>query len=132
MIALFLVTLVIPTKVYPRWAPVGDATLLGVVMGGALSYGTEMLRRRWQRADEIRKLTISRGEELLEQCHKLYEWYENARRLAFSADFFLPAQVPMFRIAALVELYFTELSSQSHTLDTAVQQCRELYVGVAS
>lgn len=100
----------------------GSFALIGVIVGSVATFCVTALQRHWQRKDRTRDLIVSRGEELLDQCQELIEWKETARKAAFTGDGkgFVPPQTPMYRIAAIVELFFPELADQSRPLDNSV------------
>ena len=99
----------------------GSFALIGVIVGSGATFFVTALQRRWQRTDMAHDLIISRGEELLDQCRGLIEWKEAALKAALTGEGqgFVPPQLPMYRIAAIVELFFPELASQSRLLDNA-------------
>jgi hypothetical protein len=118
--------------------------LISVVVGAGIGAGSTLLvsviQRRWQREDteeerqeKERALTMTRGEELLAQCQQLVEWKETARKVALTREWqgFVPTQGPMFRIAAIVELFFPELSGLAQTLDNAVLNYLHQVRGIA-
>ena len=124
---------------WTEWLNAGP-TLLGVVFGAGATVWITALQRRWQRMDvaqerqeKARNLTVARGEELLSQCQLLSEWKESARKVAFTREGqgFVPIQGPMYRIAAIVELFFPELSDQAQALDNAVFNYRYYLRGMA-
>ena len=108
------------------------AALAGTVIGWVLNLLMELVRRKWQRADEARRLTIARGDELVKECHELFQWSEDARRKAFEGDVYVPMQMPLFRIVAIVELHYPSLRTRAGDLDTVVKAYREALVGVAT
>lgn len=115
-------------------------TLLGVVIGVGATVTVTAMQRHWHRTDKARErqekareLMMSRGEELLDQCLQLAEWKETARKVASTGEWqgFVPIQGPMFRIAAIVELFFPELSDQAQTLDNVVANYLHYLRGMA-
>lgn len=100
----------------------GLSALIGMIIGSGTTLWATTVQRRWQRKDRTRDLIVSRGEELLDQCQQLVEWKETVRKVAFTDEGqgFVPPQAPMYRIAAIVELFFPELVNQSRSLDCVV------------
>lgn len=119
----------------PWWAEWVKAVpaLLGVLLGAGLTFATGAIQRRWKRGDKTRELMMARGEELLDQCQQLVEWKENARKVAFTREWqgFVPSEGPMYRISAIVELFFPDLSNQAQTLSNATFNYRHYLHGVA-
>jgi len=107
------------------------ATLAGIVVGWALGVTKDAVQRHWQRIDKNRDLSIQRGEELLQQCHDMYVWSEDARRKAFEGDINVPVPTAAFRIAAIVELYYPALTDRSRNLDVVTQDYRVALVDIA-
>jgi hypothetical protein len=130
-----------PTKVIaaaqtaPWWSEWVKAapTLIGVVIGAALTVVYGAIQRHWSRNDKARELTISRGEELLDLCRQLHEWDDAGRKMAFTGESlgFIPTQAPVFRIASIVELYFPELSQQAQTVNNVTGDYRHHLRGIA-
>jgi hypothetical protein len=106
---------------------------VGAILGAAGALASLIIQRRWQRKDKVRELSIARGEELLDLCRQLHEWDDGARKLAFTGESqgFIPTQAPMFRIAAIVELYFPQLSQVAQSLNNVTGDYRYHLRGVA-
>lgn len=127
------------TPWWTEWVKAGP-TLLGVTLGAGATLLVTVIQRRWQqddselqRREKERLLVTSRGEDLLSQCQLLVEWKEDAKKTAFTGDGkgFVPSQGPIYRIAAIVELFFPELSARAQALDTAVLAYRHIARGIA-
>jgi hypothetical protein len=106
--------------------------LVGVVVGWVLTSGTEYFRRRRDRKDKTRDLTVQRGEELLQQLVALFQWSEEARQTAFKGDIYVPVQIPAFHFAAIVEIFYPSLSQQARELDAKVTDYRAVLVDIAA
>lgn len=106
--------------------------LFGVALGWGLSSVTEMIRRRWSRQEKMHDLHVQRGEELLQCCQQTFQWVEDASRAAFQGDIYVPIQHPIFRLVAIVEIYFPSLIADARDLDTAARAYRDRLVEIAS
>lgn len=84
------------------------ATLVSVLVGAGITFAVGYIQRRWSQRDKSHDQLIARGEELIDRCQELSEWIEEARKVAFTGSGygFVPVQSPIFRIAAIVELYY--------------------------
>ena len=112
----------------------------GGIIGAGATVVVTALQRTWQVKDKARErqevdrqLLLSRGEEVLQRCQEVVDWKESARKVASTAEGqgFVPIQAPMFRIAAIVELFFPELSDQAHALDNSVLNYLHSLRGIA-
>lgn len=110
----------------PAWG------LIGVALGWVLNALMDAIRRRWQRKDKTRDLSIQRGEDLLQHCHEAFQWSEDARKKAFEGDVYVPIQTPVFRIAGAVELFYPVLSERAKDLDRVARDYRSTLVDIAS
>jgi hypothetical protein len=106
--------------------------LAGVVVGFALNAIAEAFRRRADRKEKTRELTVARGEELLRQLEALYQWSEKAREVAFTGDVHVPVQIPVFRVAAIVEVFYPSLGGRARDLDSRVTSYRNVMVDIAA
>jgi hypothetical protein len=106
--------------------------LIGVALGWVLKELSDRIRRGEDRKEKTRELTIKRGEELLQQLEALYEWSERARATAFTGDIYVPLQIPAFRLAAIVEVFYPSLSQKARDLDARVTAYRNILVDIAA
>ena len=106
--------------------------LIGVALGWLLTTVADIMRRRAERKEKNRDLRIKRGEELLQRLEELYQWSEQARRTAFTGDIYVPIQVPVFRFAAIVEIFYPELSERAKDLDSRVTAYRNILIDIAA
>ena len=106
--------------------------LVGVALGWLLTTAGDVMRRRAERKEKARDLRIKRGEELLQRLEELYQWAEEARRIAFTGDIYVPIQVPAFRFAAIVEIFYPELSQRAKGLDSQVTTYRDVLIEIAT
>ena len=105
--------------------------LVGVAIGAAITAGMDWLRRQWARVDRQEERLIARGEELLECFALIFEWHEDARRVAFTGSVYVPIQRPVFRLAAIVELYYPKLEPHVREVDVAARRYRDALVAIA-
>jgi hypothetical protein len=105
---------------------------VGVIVGGILTGGMEFLRRWLDRKAKARELRLARGEEILQQLAALFEWSEAARKTAFVGDIYIPVQVPAFRVAAIVEIFYPSLSASARDVDTSSREYRQILVDIAA
>lgn len=70
---------------------------------------------------------------MLDLCKQLHEWDDAARKMAFTGESqgFVPTQAPMFRIAAIVELFFPQLSQLAQSLNNITGDYRHHLRGIA-
>jgi hypothetical protein len=105
---------------------------IGVVVGGLLTGGVDFIRRRWERQIKARELRLARGEEILLQLEAVLEWYERARKVAFEGNIYVPLHIPVFRVAAIVEVYFPSLSDRARAVNEAASALRQIMVDLAA
>jgi hypothetical protein len=106
--------------------------LIGVALGFLMTTAADFMRRRAERKEKARDLRIKRGEELLQKLEELYQWSEQARRIAFTGDIYVPIQVPVFRFAAIVEIFYPQLSQRAKDLDSQVTTYRNVLIDIAA
>jgi hypothetical protein len=60
------------------------------------------------------------------------QWSEQARRAAFTGDIYVPIRVPVFRFAAIVEIFYPERSEGAKDLDSRVTAYRNILIEIAT
>jgi hypothetical protein len=107
--------------------------LVGVVLGWGLTAVSSAIRRHAGRKDRARELAVRRGEELVEQCHKAFQWMEDTKRAAFDVS---PGQMrvqrPVMRAVAIVEMYYPSLGARARAADAAATTFRNAAIAVVT
>ncbi len=91
-------------------------------------------RRAVDRSQRHGMLCLSCLERRLSRFLRLEDFKPpvSERRAAFTGDIYVPIRVPVFRFAAIVEIFYPELSERAKDLDSRVTAYRNILIEIAA